>query len=351
MATKSFPTRNVLVLSGAAALVGLGAGIVTLAPGLLSNSTSVDDARVAEEVESSAPPRPVAAAQGEGIVAGGLADSVEVAAPAASDGGFSTVWVIPMDAPLGSFPVATVPDERRSCIGLGPETINECMTASKECPDDQLEWLEANAYRTAFPSPAGVWLGVMQFRNAATIGGALTIKDVQAEGEFVPFSSASFTVVCTPYFDGSIGAAATSSVYRPTTIDLSASNVAIFGEPSAFGEDPTAEIPSGAPVVLNLAPGQSAALGMLSKTPAQAGAFTGQLKATVASGSQTETMSLDVGGQSTFTVAYANNLGASLQLHGGAMCPEPVELYPGAFRYHDIKICSLSDFVREQNLD
>lgn len=256
-----------------------------------------------------------------------------------------------MSAPLEEFPIGSIPDENRSCIGVGPENINGCLAETKECTDDQLVWLETNAYKTTSPAtPEGIWLGVMQFRNAATAGNALTIKEVQADGNFTEIQGESFALLCTPYFDGPIGAAATSSVYRPSTIDLSGTNPAIFGEPLSFGEDPTADSPAGTPAVLNLAPGETASLGVLSKAPARAGAFTGSLKATVESGTETDTLLIELAGRSTFSVAYASKPTAILQLHGGVMCPEPVEIYPGALRYQDIQICSLGDFMRGQDL-
>lgn len=350
MTTRSFPIRGVVLLSGAAALVGLGAGIVTLVPGVLSNGTSVDDVRVAEGVDPTPSSQPVVVAQGEGAVAAGIAESVEVDDSGTSNGKIHTVWVVPMNAPLSDFPLSSIPDETRSCLGVGPDRIDACLYDKKECTDEHLRWLEKHAYRTSDAGPDGVWLGVMQFRNAATTGNALTIKEVQPKGTFTPIPGNSFTLVCMPYFDAAIGAAAGSMVYRPTTVDLSGSGSAIFGEPSAFGEDPTADTPAGNPAVLNLEPGEAASLGVLGKPPVQAGAFTGQLEATVASGSDTETLPLEIDGQSTFTVAFASNTTARLQLHGGAMCPAPVERYPGTLKYQNLSTCTLDDFVREQNL-
>jgi hypothetical protein len=354
----SLKARLVLATTGVAALLGLGAGVAGVLPDLQADKTSIDDVRIAESTPPSAPAAPAPSSTAGAALAGGtgtstvsLASAIELDHPPVSYTDIDTVWVVPVSAPLGEFPLAKNAAADRSCLNADAATISDCLKEKAECTDPQLKWLEEHAYRTnSRLQTDGVFLDYVQIRNAATDGAALSIKEILPKGEYRTIPGESFTLTCMAYFSAPIGGAAGSAQIRPATVDLGGEAPAIFGEPLGYGDDSTIDIPAGAPAVLNLAPGQSATLGITSTSTAPY-YFNGWLEATVSSGSQSDVLPLIIKGSQNFSVAFPSNTTARLQLHGGSMCPEPAQMYPGAFKYKDLTVCTIADFLEAEGLD
>ena len=343
--------RLLIAATSVAALVSVGAGTALILPDLQADKTSIDDVRVGESAAPQSSAAGAALPGGAGGAAISLANSIELDHPPATYNQMSTEWVVPVSASLAQFPLEPDAIAERSCLDNSSAVLTPCLDENAKCTDPQLAWLEKHAYRTTalFPSQ-GVFLDHVQIRNASTDGGALSVKGIRPQGEYGIIPGDSFTLTCTAYFSAPIGGAAGSAQARPTTVDLSGRVPAIFGEPLGLGDDPTIDVPAGAPAVVNLAPGQSAILGITSTSPAPA-YFKGRLEATVSSGSQTDVVPLTIRGSENFSVAFPSNKSATLQLHGGAMCPEPILMYPGAYKYKNLTACTVADFLKAQGLD
>lgn len=346
----SLKTRLVLASAAMVTVVGVGAGVATVLPNLQTDATSTDDVRVAESVAPVAVASPPAAAGGGAVSTVNLAGDVNLDPPPKSLNEASTAWVVPVSAPLTQFPVESNALPARSCLDNNDPKISDCLREKAECTPSQVSWLEEHAYRTVpRMSGDGVFLDYVQFRHAGTGGNALTIKELRPEGEYGRIPGKSFTLSCMAYFSAPIGGAAGSAQTRGTTIDVAGGVPAIFGEPLGLGDDPTVDVPAGAPAVVNLAPGQSAVLGITS-TSAVPAYFKGRLAATVSAGSESDALKLAIRGSEQFSVAFPSDPDAVLQLHGGAMCPKPVEMFPGAFKYADITACTVDDFLEAKGL-
>lgn len=136
------------------------------------------------------------------------------------------------------------------------------------CGDAQEVWLSSNGIPSLQPSVSGELL------NTATTGGSLSLRNLRAEGEFVPQDPPRLRFSC---YVGGIGA-----VSRPiwTSLTLGDNAPAVFienTEPQPIGTETTPPNLIGTPFVHNLAPGEILQLTIFFETLDRGQDFVGRI--------------------------------------------------------------------------
>lgn len=212
----------------------------------------------------------------------------------------STEWAVPLTADFGSYPVA----ERDTC------------------GDAQLDWLEQRGQRVTTRL-------LVDFRNAATDGPMLTVKDFRVVGTRAEPADAMMLVVC--------DTAPRSGIrLQAARIDASSdANVAVYSA-DAFGLG--AEGIPDIPVTWNLAPGEG---GQLIVNVASSIAFEGELDATILSGTESRIQALGTDTIGTLSAPALLGLGTVfLQATGTLECQELVD--------SDFVACELTEVLTRE---
>jgi len=260
------------------AVVGVVSPAIYLISKLDSRGPTLQDAT--EIVPSFVPPdEEVVHAAGVGTIvaepyAGLIGNKIRSAAwnPWPIRGG--QVWI---DAPWAEFPVSDKPYVE------GDE---------HSCTDQQIAWLTANG----IPNPEqghldGETLGLVSedLLNTAESGGAISVRNIRVEGEFLPDTRPRVSFWC---FAGGVGGIEVPIYARAVIGD---STPAWFIENTDTFDSPTPLDLIGTPVTINLAPGESTSFYLFLDTIDRSKDFKGRVVADVIAGDQTYLHVVDEG--------------------------------------------------------
>lgn len=214
--------------------------------------------------------------------------------------------LVPVDAPLETFPIESAPSDASGCTDAQLAWLETYGLANTErVGRSWLDRLRGDAEGPDTPYVTDRWYALS---NVSDPGTPLTLSNLRVEGAFVPRDRVRFQLGCV---NGGIGGSAGDD----QVVALADGSPAIYYVTPGWGEStppPSYLMPegsSGSPFAVDLAAGESVDLGSLLIDTGASGDFVGHVVADVTIGGQTYRSVLDDGylqvGDPDVTTVYA----------------------------------------------